>query len=157
MVRSSSWPFEPPHRRREVLHLQRLHDLADADARRPAGLAARISTVISRSIAADHVALSATPVNAAQLARDGRDRPRRVSSAPVIVFDDSASETIGKSAGSKLGEDRLLHLRRQVVADRGDLVADLLRGFLQVLLEVELRDDDRRSRRASSTGSCRRR
>ena len=39
-------------------------------------------------------------------------------------------------------EDRFLHLGRQVVADLVDLVADLLRGFLQVLLVLEL-DQDR--------------
>jgi hypothetical protein len=38
-------------------------------------------------------------------------------------------------------QDRLLHLRRQLVPDRGDLVADFLRRLLQVLLELEERDD----------------
>ena len=43
----------------------------------------------------------------------------------------------------ELREDRLLHLGRQIVADRRNLVADLLRGDLRVLREVELHDDVR--------------
>ena len=38
-------------------------------------------------------------------------------------------------------EDRLLHLERQLVADLGDLVADLLQRFGRLLAELELGDD----------------
>ena len=99
----------------------------------------RISTTSSRSIAPTRFTV-ATPV----MPRSRRVMPgsaMRVSSAPVRPGDESVSDRIGRSAGIELREDRLLHLRRQVVANLRDLVANLLRRQPRVLREVELDDD----------------
>ncbi len=45
---------------------------------------------------------------------------------------------IGRSVSLNLLDDRLLHLRRQIGADRRDRVAHLLRRDVQVLVEQEL-------------------
>ena len=92
----------------------------------------RTSTVISRVLRAGTV----RPRRRRRCARSRRVMPGSASSvscATDIVFDASASETIGKVRRVDPREDRLLHLRRQVVPDGVDLVANLLRGFLQVL------------------------
>ena len=65
----------------------------------------------------------------------------RVSSAPVRPGDDSVSDTIGWSAGSNR-----VRIGSSISGGRslrmpGDLVADLLRRLLRVLLEHELDDD----------------
>ena len=138
IVRSSRSPFEPPDRRRQVLRLQRLHQLNDADAGR---------LQIARPDLDDHLALDAAGQvdlghagDAAQPPRDARiGHPRQLGAAQPRrrqrQRDDRPVRRI------EPGQDRLLHLLRQVVADARDLVADLLRRLLRILLEHELDDD----------------
>ena len=98
IVRSSSCAFEAADRRRQVLRLQRLHHLPDADARR---------LEVARPDLDDQLALDragrGSPVATPVMPRSRRVMPgsaMRVSSAPVRPGDDSVSETIGRSAGS---------------------------------------------------------
>ena len=133
-------PFEPADRRRQVLRLQRLNDLRDADAR---GLQ------VARPDLHDQLALDrANEVNGGH-AGNATQPPRdvRVGDARQL----GAGQTRRRQrqrhdrpvGGIELREDRLLHLRRQLVANLGDLVADLLRRQPRVLREVELDDDVR--------------
>ncbi len=98
-----------------------------------------ISTVISRSIAPTTSTSATSRMPRSSLVTPGS--AICVSCAPVRLFEVSASVTIGKSFGIEALEDRLLDLQRQLVADLGDLVADLLHRLGRLLAELELGDD----------------
>ena len=155
IVRSSSAPFRRPTGAARFCACSACTTCADADAGRLQRLRAELDGHLALD-AADDVDLGDAG-DAAQLARDAGIGEARQLARPISVCDDSASDTIGRSCRIEPREDRLLHLRRQVVADLRDRVADVLRRLLQVLLEQELDDDRRRSCRASSTAPCRRR
>ena len=89
---------QPADRRGEVLRLQRLHDLADADAGRLQRLRLELDGHLALD-AADDADLGDAG-DAAQLrVTPGIDEAGELG--PVSVFDVSASGTIGKSFGSK--------------------------------------------------------
>ena len=64
-----------------------------------------------------------------------------VSSAPVSFVRRQRQRDDRQVGRIEARQDRLLHLERQLVADLRDLVANVLRRLLQVLLELEDGDD----------------
>ena len=128
--------LQPPDRRREVLCLQRLHHLSDADA----GRLQRGGTQLHR-----HLTLDAA--DDLHFGDAGRLRRRRVMPGSAISVSSAADALLRGErerhdrhvVGIEPREDRLLHFGGEIVADAGDLVPDLLGGLLQVLLEVRTR------------------
>ncbi len=139
MVRSVDRLVDAADRRGQVLRLQRLDHLADADA----GGLQRLRIELDGQLALDAAddADLGDAADAAQLVGDagiddaGQLRPGQRRRGQRQLDD---REVVRIEAG----QDRLLHLLRQIVADLRDAVADVLGRFLQVLREVELDGDD---------------
>ena len=125
---------ESPDGNREVLRLQRPDDLGHADPRRRQ----RRRLELHRQLALDppdHRRLG-DPGDRAQRARHPRigDPRQRRRGERARVEGELHDRLIGRIEAR---EDRLLHLGGELAADGGDLVTDVLRGLLQVLLEDE--------------------
>ena len=138
MVRSSMSPCRRPDRHRQVLRLQRRDHLADAHA----GRLHRDRVDLDGDLALDrpdHDDL-----------RDVADAAQRVGHARVGDLRQLGARQVGRRQRQRDDrevvriealEDRLLDLRRQFVADLGDLVANLLHRLGRLLAELELGDD----------------
>ena len=129
---------EAAHRRREVLRLQGLHDLRDAQAGRLQVARPQLHRQLALD-AADHFDLGHAGYAAQPPGDVGIGEPRQLG--PLHLRGRQHQRHDRQVGRIEPRQDRLFHLRRQLVADLGDLVADLLRRLLQILLELEERDD----------------
>ena len=140
IARSSSAPFTRPTGAARFCACERLHDLRDADVRRLQLVRIDFDRQLALDLAEDlHVGHAG---NRAQLARDARiGEPRELGRRQHRRRDrDRDDRPIGVV---ELLNDRLLHLRRQIRADRRDRVAHFLRRDVHVLVEQELDHDHR--------------
>ena len=131
-------PVQASNRRGEILRLECLHDLVDADSRRLQRLRIQLNRHLALD-AANELNLS-DAWNSAELAGDvriGEARELRRSHhcrSERHRYD----RLIGRIESL---QHRLLHLDRKVGADSGDRVPNVLRADLRILLEQKQRND----------------